>query len=228
MDDVRLRVIKALNKRRVDLKTASLSIGRNHAYLQQFLYTGTPKVLPEDVRIALAKFLGINQEKLRHKVRPARKSAERVARPIPEQVPPGAKEFVPIYSLKPEGGGGADGRELSTGRAEVFLPRRVVDHELKARAKELRVFAIEGDAMVPELNDGDRVIVDLARTSPVPPGLFVIKSELGFEAKHLELLPNSEPPLVRIRSLNAAYEPYERLNADIRIVGRIRWRLGPI
>ena len=44
----------------ITLKQASRAIGRNDAYLQQFLYRGTPRRLPEDVRHQLAAFLDID------------------------------------------------------------------------------------------------------------------------------------------------------------------------
>ena len=48
----------------ITLKQASRAIGRNDAYLQQFLYRGTPRRLPEDVRHQLAAFLDIDQSRL--------------------------------------------------------------------------------------------------------------------------------------------------------------------
>jgi hypothetical protein len=65
LDPTRLRVMKLIQQRRTDLKKASLAIGRNAAYLQQYLYRGIPKTLPEDAREALAAFLGVPEESLR-------------------------------------------------------------------------------------------------------------------------------------------------------------------
>ena len=55
LDPVRLKLLKLVKERRTDLKNVSLAIGRNAAYLHQFVQRGTPKVLPEDVRAALAE-----------------------------------------------------------------------------------------------------------------------------------------------------------------------------
>jgi hypothetical protein len=48
LDQSRLRLMKRIQERKTDLKNASLAIGRNAAYLHQFVMRGTPKVLPED------------------------------------------------------------------------------------------------------------------------------------------------------------------------------------
>jgi hypothetical protein len=45
--------------------TASKAIGKNHAYLQQFLKRGVPHELPERVRQSLAGLLLINEAELR-------------------------------------------------------------------------------------------------------------------------------------------------------------------
>ena len=53
LDPIRLRLLKLIDTRDSDLKKVSLAIGKNAAYVHQFIYRGTPKVLPEDVRQAL-------------------------------------------------------------------------------------------------------------------------------------------------------------------------------
>ncbi len=65
---------------------------------------------------------------------------------------------------------------------------------LKARPADLRMLHVEGDSMLPTLSDGDIVLVDLSRTAPTPPGLFVLFDGLGLVAKRLEHVANSDPP----------------------------------
>lgn len=49
----------------LDLKNLSLAIGRNHAYLQQYLRRGSPRELPESARHRLAPLLGMSSDDLR-------------------------------------------------------------------------------------------------------------------------------------------------------------------
>ena len=64
--DVARRRIQALVKRDgVTLAEVSRAIGRNHAYLQQFMRRGTPRALPEEVRFALARYFGVDETELR-------------------------------------------------------------------------------------------------------------------------------------------------------------------
>jgi phage repressor protein C with HTH and peptisase S24 domain len=94
---------------------------------------------------------------------------------------------------------------------------------LKAAPDDLRILHVEGDSMEPTLTERDIVLIDSSRTTPTPPGIFVLFDGMGLVAKRLEHIPNSDPPMVRIISDNARYSAYERTADEINIVGRIRW-----
>lgn len=57
MDWQRERLRKALRDRGQKMSAASKAIGRNHAYVSQFLENQTPKELSEKDRVGLEKFL---------------------------------------------------------------------------------------------------------------------------------------------------------------------------
>ncbi len=85
------------------------------------------------------------------------------------------------------------------------------------------MITVDGDSMEPLLSSGDRLLIDLSRRVPVPPGIFVIWDGMGLVAKRIEHVPLSEPPRVRIKSVNPDYPGYERLAEEIRVVGRAVW-----
>ena len=59
-DDVREKIKNLIKKKNYNLRDLSRNIKKNDAYLQQYLYRGTPKVLPEEYRYMLAKILEVN------------------------------------------------------------------------------------------------------------------------------------------------------------------------
>lgn len=133
--------------------------------------------------------------------------------------------FVAVRSVRVTaamGGGAVLEQPAEDGKPYHFLKSWIRDH-LKARPADLRMVHVEGDSMLPTLNDGDIVLVDLSRTTPSPPGLFVLFDGLGLVAKRLEHVASSDRPMVRILSDNALYPPYERSSEEVNIVGRIRW-----
>ena len=95
LDPVRARVLKLVQERDTDLKGASLAIGRNAAYLHQFIFRGTPKILTEDDRKALARHLGVDEGTLRHRRVPPRKPRSRSAVQATVSERPSARRSVP-------------------------------------------------------------------------------------------------------------------------------------
>ena len=60
----RRAIVEALEQRGTDMAALSKALGRNHAYIQQFLTRGTPGELKERDRRAIAQFLGIDERTL--------------------------------------------------------------------------------------------------------------------------------------------------------------------
>jgi phage repressor protein C with HTH and peptisase S24 domain len=134
-------------------------------------------------------------------------------------------DFVAIQyaSVRPSMGGGAV-IENEDGPARDFHFRRAwIRDRLRAAPSMLRVMAVQGDSMMPTLNDGDVILVDMNQRNPVPPGVFVLHDGMGLVAKRLEHVPMSDPPRVRIISDNHQYSPYECTAEEVNIVGRVRW-----
>ena len=71
----------------------------------------------------------------------------------------------------------------------------------------------------------EQVIIELmiAPLFPVPPGVFVIWDGMGLVAKRVEHSPNSDPPVIIIKSVNPDYETYERDAEEVNVIGRVIW-----
>jgi hypothetical protein len=62
--NVRALIDKLAADRNISLASLSRAANRNEAYLQQFVRRGTPKELPEDVRLFLAMCFEIDERRL--------------------------------------------------------------------------------------------------------------------------------------------------------------------
>ena len=229
LDPIRLKVLKLIEKKGSDLKNASLAIGRNAAYLHQFVYRSTPKALPEDARESLAEFLGVAEEQLRHREVPARKPRTRTdmeepapARRLGRSVVEG---FSPVTEIdvRASAGPGAYHEGLEEAKQVWLFPDQVIRHEFRSSPEHLHLITIDGDSMEPLLSSGDRILVDMSQRTPVPPGIFVIWDGMGIVAKRVEHVPHSEPPQIVIKSINPEYQTYERDAEEVNIVGRVVW-----
>ena len=63
-EDVREKIKKLIKRKKYNLRNLSRNIKKNDAYLQQYLYRRTPKVLPEKYRFMLAEILDVNVNEL--------------------------------------------------------------------------------------------------------------------------------------------------------------------
>ena len=63
-DEVREKIKNLIKKKNYNLRDLSRNLKKNDAYLQQYLYRGTPKVLPEEHRYLLAELLDVNVNEL--------------------------------------------------------------------------------------------------------------------------------------------------------------------
>jgi len=233
LDPIRLRVIKLLTDRNTDLKNVSRAIGRNAAYMHQFIYRGTPKVLPEDVREALAKHLAVDEETLRHRETPRRGERlkeEEAEPPTPPPAPPVAarqsmKGFVAVTEIdvRASAGPGAIHDGLEEAKGTWMFPDPMIRHEFRTKPEHLHIITIDGDSMEPLLSTGDRILIDTSQRVPVPPGIFVIWDGMGLVAKRVEHVPHSDPPTVVIKSVNPEYQTYERDAEEVNIIGRVIW-----
>ena len=230
LDPIRTRLLKLLDARDSDLKKASLAIGKNAAYVHQFIYRGTPKVLPEDVREALAKFLDIDDAELRHPDIPLRRprsdaEPEALEGSRRRRGKPSVDGFAAISEIdvRASAGPGAIHEGLEESKETWLFPDPVVRHEFRARAQDLHIITIDGDSMEPLLSSGDRILIDTSQRVPVPPSIFVIWDGMGIVAKRVEHVPHSEPPRIVIKSINPEYQTYERDAEEVNIIGRVIW-----
>jgi phage repressor protein C with HTH and peptisase S24 domain len=227
LDPVRLKVLALLKERGSDLRKASLAMGRNAAYIHQYVYRGSPKVLSEDDRIALAEHLGIDEDDLRHKARPRRQTRPtrrgRRVETVMEGGPLEGFSKIPEIDVRASAGPGALLEGFEETKDVWYFPDGLIRHEFRTRAGDLRIITIDGDSMEPELSSGDRIMVDTSQRVPVPPGIFVIWDGMGIVAKRIEHILSSDPAKLRIMSVNPDYETYEREAEEVSVIGRVVW-----
>jgi SOS-response transcriptional repressor LexA len=179
--DVREFVRSKLAERGLSMKEASERIGRNHAYLQQFLERGIPAVLPEEARERLAELLGIAPDALRFSGPPSRSGV----RPPYLRLPPANPgDRIPVMGV---GEGGGEGRSLWNGEIVDYVPR---PPGLSGAPNGYATYVI-GTSMEPRYHPGELIYVHPGK--PVTAGAYVL----------VQLKPHAEgePPFALIKRL---------------------------
>jgi phage repressor protein C with HTH and peptisase S24 domain len=170
-------------RRGTSLAALSRMIGRNPAYLQQYVKRGTPRRLDERDRKALAAFLDADEVLL---------GAE-----------PGAPAMIAVPRIDAVAAAGAGGLiedDRVTGEERID-PR--VAARLGVSPASLSMITAKGESMEPLIHDGDALFVDIAdRRLSSRPGLFVLRLDGALLVKRvarigLELHIASDNPAAR-------------------------------
>jgi repressor LexA len=173
-------------------------LGRNAAYLGQYVNRGTPRVLPERERRLLADHLGVAESTL--------------------GAPHGrdASVRLPRLDVAASAGPGANVD------AEVELEAAYLPAELVARLglRDGSVIRVRGSSMEPGLIDGDQIVVDAAQRAPDGQGgIFVIRVDGAVMVKRVRrrggaLIATSDNP-------DAPPVPA----GPIDVIGRVVWQM---
>ncbi len=194
--------------------SVSALIGRNHAYIQQYIHRGRPRRLSELDRRRIARHFDVPESDLGA---PAPEDGA-AAQEIREH--PSGLVLVPHYATDwPTAAGG-----LCEGSANAARPfcRRQLAALTGSTPDSLLVLTIRGDCMSPTLNDGDEVLVDSAECTPRRDAIFAIRHAGVLQVKRLSVNPITGR--VTVRNDNPLYESWPDCDPEgIDILGRVIW-----
>jgi phage repressor protein C with HTH and peptisase S24 domain len=183
-------------------------LGRNPAYIQQFVRRGVPKRLKEAERRKLARYFAISESLLGG---PADNSESEIdlipVRRVSVRASAGPGAVVAGEVAKPYFG--FDGRWL---KALTATP-----------AAKLSIIRVEGDSMAPTLNAGDDILVDPGDCAErLRDGIYVLRVEDALIVKRIALHPVGRR--VTVQSDNPAYPDWPDCDmAAIACIGRVIW-----
>ena len=227
-DPIRQKIRDRLRRNDLTMREAARALGRNPAYMHQFLERGSPKVLSYRDSEKLAAMLGCDPGELRHPLPPRRKPYRRKPRVAVPQVPGAPLAAVPEMAVDAAAGGGALNDESAAETARWYLPEAMLRHEGGAEPANVRILRARGDSMEPAVHDGDRLLVDTGRKTPATGEMAVLWDGTGLVVKRVEAVPRADPPRLRLISANPAYDPYDCLADEAHMVGTVIWVLGRV
>jgi phage repressor protein C with HTH and peptisase S24 domain len=214
MDDVREVLDQLIRDRGDDYASLSRLLGRNVAYVQQFIHRGVPRKLDEDDRRTLAEYFGVAETLLggpTASLTPNTMSTK----PRSEVI------MVPRLAVGASAGPGALNADDALFGQIGFEARWL--RQLSASPKALSVIQVSGDSMSPTLVDGDDILVDRDDGAErIRDGIYVLRVDESLIVKRLAINPAQRSFIVR--SDNPAYPDWNDVNPDgIDIVGRVIW-----
>jgi phage repressor protein C with HTH and peptisase S24 domain len=159
MDQIRKLILETSLDRGINLKDLSNRLGKNHAYMHQFIHKNTPKKLNGDDRALLSQILGIPESQIG-----APPGLERPNFPLQSHSPnanlTGQKvEIGPAIPLYGTAVGGVDGQFELNGN----LLDRVKAPASLFGVRDAYAVRVAGDSMDPRYEDGETVYVNPKR-----------------------------------------------------------------
>lgn len=208
MEDARTELARLIDERGEDYAGLSRLLGRNPAYVQQFIKRGTPRRLAEDDRRLLARYFGIDEARLGGPSAAADRADGLIA---VDRLDVGASA----------GSGSLDQHERALGR--IAFDAQWLRRLGAADARRLSVIRVQGDSMAPTLADGDEILVDAGDSADrLRDGIYVLRLDGVLVVKRLSLRPGGGR--VSILSDNDSYPSWpDCRRSDIDLVGRVVW-----
>lgn len=174
-------------------------IGRNDAYLQQFVTRGSPRELAERDRALLARYFGVAEARLGGPELPG---------------------LVPIVRLDVGASAGPGGIVEDEARRRPGALDPGLLRQLGVRPAAASMIRVEGESMLPTLADGDEILVDRDRRRlAARPGLYVLRADEVVMVKRLRALGDE----VEIVSDNPAFPPRLCAAGEVEVIGRVVW-----
>ncbi|HEX8224553.1 MAG TPA: S24 family peptidase [Allosphingosinicella sp.] len=208
MNDPRAQLEKLIRERGEDYAGLSRLLGRNPAYIQQYMKRGSPRRLAEEDRRLLARYFGVDETLLGG-----------AARVMADE----GMVSIPRLDVGASAGPGAlDPEERRLGRIgfdSAWLRRLGLGGGGPGR---LSVIRVDGDSMSPTLSDGDEILVDREDgAGRLRDGIYVLRVEEALVVKRLAVGPGGR---LSVRSDNDAYPGWPDIEPGaVDVVGRVVW-----
>ncbi len=208
LSDPRLVLERLCVERGEDFAGLSRMLGRNPAYIQQFVRRGVPKRLKEEERRKLARYFAVPEALLGG----------------PPDDPIGGNGLVSVkrHPVAVSAGPGAVVSE-EWGKPYLAFDERWLKGLTSSTPDRLSIVRVEGDSMSPTLNDGDDVLVDRGDSGErLRDGIYVLRIDDAVVVKRLALSPMGRR--VTVQSDNPAYPDWPDCSLEeINCIGRVIW-----
>jgi phage repressor protein C with HTH and peptisase S24 domain len=207
--DVREALQKLIDDRNEDYASLSRLLGRNAAYMQQFIKRGVPRRLAEDDRRLLARYFGVSEELLGGPPRDQRLRED---------------DMIPVPRLEVSAAAGAGAiNEQERARSHFAFDVKWLRNIGAGDIQRLSVIRVQGDSMAPTLADGDEILVDGSDAQErLRDGIYVLRVDDALVVKRIALNPVSRR--ISIKSDNGAYPSWPECELGaVDLVGRVVW-----
>ncbi|HCU58718.1 MAG TPA: hypothetical protein DIC64_01920 [Alphaproteobacteria bacterium] len=173
IDQIRKHIDTLIKEKGKNYRSLSMAIGKNEAYLHQYINKGSPLRLPEEQRRKLALLLDVDEQEL---------TDIHLPKTILQTTGHSKTTLIEIISSNPA--------QASSGF--LSLPLSDYSNITSASSENVKMLRINGDSMAPTLKDGDYILADLSTPSFSSDGLYVIRQAAALTVRRIQQISSSE------------------------------------
>lgn len=211
--DPRANLERLVRENGDDFSSLSRMLGKNPAYIQQYIKRGTPKKLDEDDRRKLAEFYAVDEQLLGG-------AFPSVAKQI---IARRGQDMVRIKQLQLGASAGPGSLADDEAHQDSMAFGAKWLKQIGTDPDKLSLISVDGDSMDSTLCDGDDIMVDhSAAERPLRDGIYVLRMDDVLLVKRLALRPSGK---ISIRSDNNRYPDWDDIAPqEVNIIGRVVWK----
>lgn len=198
-EEIRQHIDHLIKSQGKKYRQLSLAMGKNEAYLHQYINKHSPTRLPEEQRRILARMLEVDEQQLTDISLPK------------SQSPSFGSESVLLDVLSAQSGQKTGIWSISDEQYHRFT---------FANPQSIKMLTVRGDLMSPTLQDGDFVLADTSQRTLTTDGLFWVNFRGNLCIRRLQ---QTAPNAVSIISDNTRYATVVAQKEEIQIAGKIIW-----
>jgi len=199
IDQIRVHIDNLIKEKGKNYRSLSLAIGKNEAYLHQYINKGSPMRLPEEQRRKLAKLLDVSEQEL---------TDINLPKTFSDLTGKTKTQLIEMISAL----------SSNTSIGFLSLPDTEYSNITQISANLVKMLRVEGDSMSPTLKDGDYVLADFSFHKFLSDGLYIILVADRLIVRRLQKLSSSECLLI---SDNPSYKPITLPLKKVTIIGKV-------
>lgn len=210
MDDVARTTLQRLcSERGESLAGLSRLLGRNEAYIQQYLRKGSPRRLPETERRTLSRYFSIPDAML--------------GGPAAEPEVAGSTLIAVTRAAVRASAGAGTVAEDERARPQFAFEAAWLRALTATPGNRLTMIRVDGDSMAPTLDAGDDILVDHDDPAGgLRDGIYVLRVDGALHVKRLAIHPFGGR--VTVQSDNPTYPDWpDRAIDELTCIGRVIW-----
>lgn len=178
IDQIRKHIDSLIKEKHKNYRALSLAIGKNEAYLHQYINKGSPLRLPEKERRKLATLLDVDEQELTDITLPKAAGTH--------------KNSALIELLSNEK------NQSKTCETVGFISLPITDFSrlTSSSPQNIKMIRVSGDSMYPTLKDGDYVFFDESLSTYTFDGLYIVDLPNGWQVRRIQQVSSSEYAII--------------------------------